>query len=265
MMIAALAKAYQVLREPAYMTAACNAADFVLHSLRTPDGDLIRRYREGEAAHAGFADDYAFLVWGLIELYEATFRVGFLTEAVALNDRMLELFWDDSGKGFFFTGEENETLIARTKELYDGAVPSCNSVGVLNLMRLGRMTGRVDLEQKADEAIKAFSSELAEVPMAHTQFLSALDFLLGPSREIVIAGDPDSEGTMRMIEKIHARFLPNKILLLRGVGDDVDKLAELAPFVEPLLPVEGRPTAYICEQYACKTPVTDADSLDNVL
>jgi len=265
MMIAALAKAHQALKEPAYVAAAANAADFILNRLRTSDGTLIRRYREGEAAHAGFADDYAFLVWGLIELYEATFEVRFLKEAVALNDRMLDLFWDESGKGFFFTGKENERLIAQTKELYDGAVPSCNSLGVLNLMRLGRMTGRVELEQKADEAIKAFSSELAEVPMAHTQFMNALDFVIGPSREIVIAGDSDSEMTMRMIEKIHARFLPNKVLLLREGGENGDRLIDLSPFVEPLLPIEGRPTAYICEQYACKTPVTDPNSLENVL
>ena len=265
MMIAALAKAYQALKEPAYIAAASNAADFIMDKLRAPDGALIRRYREGEAAHAGFADDYAFLVWGLIELYEATFQVRFLKQAVVLNDRMLELFWDDSGKGFFFTGKENERLIAQTKELYDGAVPSCNSLGVLNLMRLARMTGRVDLEQKADEAIKAFSSELAEAPMAHTQFMNALDFMIGPSREIVIAGDPDSDITVRMIEKIHARFLPNKILMLRGLGENLDQLIELSPFVEPLLPIEGRPTAYVCEQYACKTPVADADSLENVL
>ena len=265
LMIAALAKAYQALKEPAYIAAASNAADFIMDKLRAPDGALIRRYREGEAAHAGFADDYAFLVWGLLELYEATFQVGFLKQAVVLNDRMLELFWDDSGKGFFFTGKENERLIAQTKELYDGAVPSCNSVGVLNLMRLARMTGRVDLEQKADEAIKAFSSELAEAPMAHTHFMNALDFMIGPSREIVIAGDPDSDITVRMIEKIHARFLPNKILMLRGPRGNLDQLIELSPFVEPLLPIEGRPTAYVCEQYACKTPVTDADSLENVL
>ena len=265
MMIAALAKAYQALKEPAYLAAASNAADFIMDKLRAPDGALIRRYREGEAAHAGFADDYAFLVWGLIELYEASFQVRFLKQAVVLNDRMLELFWDDSGKGFFFTGKENERLIAQTKELYDGAVPSCNSLGVLNLMRLARMTGRVDLEQKADEAIKAFSSELAEAPMAHTQFMNALDFMIGPSREIVIAGDPDSEITVRMIEKIHARFLPNKILMLRGLGENLDQLVELSPFVEPLLPIGDRPTAYVCEQYACKTPVTDADSLENVL
>jgi uncharacterized protein len=261
LMIAALAKGAQAMQDRAFSGAAGRAADFVLGQMRTPQGRLYRRYRDGDAAIPGFLEDYAFLVWGLIELYEATFQVRYLEEAVHLNRMMIEYFWDEEGGGFYFSGRENETLIARPKELYDGATPSGNSVAALNLLRLARMTGKTDLENKTERLLGAFAAAVAEAPMAFTQFLNFLDFYLGPSREIVLAGDPNWETSRAMAAEIQQRFLPNKVLLFRAEGEAGRSLASLCPFVEGMHAIGQKTTAYLCEGYACKTPLTDPTAL----
>jgi len=261
LMIAALAKASQALREPEYAAAARRAAEFVLTRMKTQEGRLLRRFREGEVAYAGYLDDYAFLVWGLIELYETTFEVRYLEEAVAMNRVMLDLFWDEAGGGLYFTGSGNERLISRGKEAHDGALPSGNSVAALNLLRLGRMTGDTELEKRAEGIFRAFGGQVAALPMAHTHFLMAVDFMLGPSQEIVISGDLAVAATQSMVDLVHRVFLPNRVLMLKEEGKEGERLATLASYVEPLGPVDGRPTAYVCENFACSKPVTDLDGL----
>jgi uncharacterized protein YyaL (SSP411 family) len=265
LMIAAFARGYQVFGDQAYADAARNAAVFILKNLRTADGRLLRRYRQGDAAYPGYLDDYAFLVWSLIELYEATFEVSYLEEAITLNEAMIEIFWDKQGGGLYFTGKGNERLITQSKEIYDGALPSGNSVAVLNFLRLGRMTGNVGLEEKAEQLTRAFSSQVQDQPMAYTQLLSALDFMIGPSREIVIAGDPALETTQAMVKAVHTKFLPNKVLLLRSQGSAGERLVSLSPFVEAMRSMNRQPTAYVCEQYACKTPVKNVEQLESAL
>jgi len=265
LMIAAMAKGYGALGDSEYVNAAGRAAAFALRKLRKPNGALLRRYRQGEGAYPGYLDDYAFLVWGLLELYEATHEISYLEEAVAINRVMIELFQDESGAGFFFTGKENEKLISRSKEVYDGALPSGNSVAALNLLRLGRMTGNIDLEQKADEMMREFSGQVSTVPMGYTQFLSALDFLIGPSREIVIAGDPSHETARAMVSLVHRKFLPNKVLLLRHEGEGDGRLLALSPFVAGMRPINNQPAVYLCEQYACTTPITSMVDLESAL
>ncbi len=255
LMIAALAKGYQALGDQAYVDAARKAADFILKNLRTSDGRLLRRYRNGEAAYPGYLDDYAFMVWGLIELYEATFEVTYLEAAIALNREMIDIFWDKKGGGLYFTGKGNEALITRSKEIYDGALPSGNSVAALNFMRLGRMTGRIDLEKKAEQLTATFSREVTAQPVGYTQLLSALEFMLGPAQEIVIAGDLGLDSTRDMVRVVHAGFLPNKVVLLHQNGPDGKRLEALSPFVKEMRPINQKPTVYVCEQYACKVPV----------
>jgi uncharacterized protein YyaL (SSP411 family) len=261
LMIAALAKGYKALGNELYIDAAKQAASFILEKLRKPDGQLFRRYRQGDVAYPGYLDDYSFLVWGLIELYEATFNISYLKDAIEINKGMIDLFWDDSKGGFYFTGKDNEILIARSKEIYDGALPSGNSVAALNLLRLARMTGNTDLEKRADQLAEAFSSHVAALPMGYSQFLNALDFMVGPSLEIVIVGDPSHETTRAMLQVVNKIFLPNKVLLLQPGGDEGRILSTLAPFVEALHPINHQPTVYLCEQYVCKTPITDLENL----
>jgi uncharacterized protein YyaL (SSP411 family) len=265
LMIAAFAKGYQAFGNQVYADTARRAADFILKNLRTFDGRLLRRYRQGDAAYPGYLDDYAFLVLGLIELYEATFEVSYLTEAIKLNEAMVDIFWDKQGEGLFFTGQGNEPLITRSKEVYDGALPSGNSVAALNFLRLSRMTGNINLEQKAEQLIRAFSRQVADQPMAYTQLLIALDFMIGPSQEIVVAGDPTLTNTQAMIHAAQRSFLPNKVLLLRLQGTKGKKLATLSPFVEAMGSINNQPTVYVCETYSCKTPIKDVDALKAIL
>ena len=163
---------------------------FLLRELRREDGRLLARYRDGEAAFLGYVDDYAFLVWGLIELYETTFELRYLREAVQLNAEMLRLFGDEEKGGLFFYGSDAEQLLTRPKEIYDGAMPSGNGAAALNMLRLSRLTYDAKLSQAADEQLQAFAGAVSQYPPGHALTLAALDFAYGEASEIVIAGDP---------------------------------------------------------------------------
>jgi len=265
LMIAALARAYQALGESTYRDAAQRSADFVLNQQRNDNGRLYRRYRLGERAIPGFLEDYAFVVWGLIELYESTFEVRYLQEALALNQAMVDLFWDETGGGFFFSGKDNEQLIAQSKDIYDGATPSGNSVAVMNLLRLGRMTGDTALEKRAESSIRTFASQVAAYPMGFTQLLAAVDFLIGPSQEIVVAGDPRNETTQGMIQEIHRAFLPNKVFLFREPAARHSDIDDVAPFVKDIAAASDQPTLFWCEEFACKEPITSREKLHDAL
>ena len=261
LMIAAMAKAYQAIGDQSFVEAARRGADFILKRLKAPGPRLYRRYRQGEVANPGYADDYAFLVWGLLELYEATFDLGYLEEAGELNRVMLELFWDEDHGGVFFTGREHEGLIARNKEIYDGAVPSSNSVAVLNLIRLGRMTGSPGLTEKANEVATAFSKRIRAYPSAYTQFLAGLEFMIGPSHEIVVVGDLGRETTRAMVHAVRRAFLPNKVLLSRRNGEPDGRVDRLAPEVKGLAQADASPAVYLCQGSVCSRALTTTSEL----
>jgi len=265
LMIAALAKGAQILGREAYARDAARAASFILSRMKTGQGGLLRRYRLGDAALPGYLDDYAYFVWGLIELYEATFDPAWLEEALALSKTMEAWFGDEDGGGFYFSGRGNEELIARKKEAYDGALPSGNAVAALNLLRLGRMTGDPGLEALADKTIRAFAGQLIEYPGAHAFFLQALDFAIGPAREIVIAGDPEAPDSVAVVQAVRKRFQPGRVLLFKPDGEAGRRLAELAPFVREMGPEDGRATVYVCQDHACRRPVSDPGLLSEVL
>jgi uncharacterized protein YyaL (SSP411 family) len=265
LMIAALAKGAQALNEPKYAEAARRAADFLLKNLRRSDGRLLHRYRDGEAAIPGYLDDYAFLVWGLLELYETAFEVRYLKEALHLTEEMINIFWDERKGGFYFTGQDAEEVLARIKQYHDGAIPSGNSVASLNLLRLGKITANDRLERIAEELIRSFGGQVNRSPTGFTQFLVALDFALGPTKEIVVAGDLDGKGTKRMLRSLQGRFLPRKFLILHPEGKDRKAIEELAPFVKEQVSIDGKPTAYVCENYACKLPTTDEADLISMI
>ncbi|EFK08668.1 conserved hypothetical protein [delta proteobacterium NaphS2] len=265
LMITALFKGYRALGDAAYVTAAQNSLQFILNTLRKEDGCLIRRYREGETAHAGYLDDYAFLVWALIEGYESTFNPNHLKTAMVLTHTMLDLFWDSENGGFFFTGRENETLIARSRDAQDGAIPSGNSVAALTLLQLGRLTGDTSFEEKANALMQAFSGQMDAYPSAHTQMLQALDFVIGPTQEVVIAGTRHDRNTDVMLKVIQQNFLPRQVALLVSSNEERERVAGLAPYVKEMVPVEGKATAYICRRHACQAPVTDPEAMEKAL
>ncbi|NLX04685.1 MAG: thioredoxin domain-containing protein, partial [Phycisphaerae bacterium] len=265
LMIAAMAKAGRVLDEPAYVEAARGGAEFVLGRMRKEDGRLLHRYREGEAGIEGNLDDYAFLVWGLIELYEAEFEVGLLRTALALNGLMLADFWDEKEGGLFFAAEGAESLLVRQKQVYDGAVPSGNSVAMLNLLRLGRITANSDFEVKADRLARAFGSDVERLPAAYTQLLVAIDFGIGPTFELTVAGKKEAEDTQRMLRTVHSKFVPNKVVIHRPSGEDEPEIARFAEFVKNQTTLDDHATAYVCVNYACQEPTTDPERVVELL
>ena len=266
LMISSLAFAYRVLEEPAYREAAERSARFIIENLVADDGRLHHRYRDGEAGIAGTLDDYAFFIHGLIDLYEATFNVSHLVEADRLARLMCDLFWDDRDGGFFFTARGGEQLIIRNKEVYDGAIPSGNSVACLDLLRLGRMTANTEFESRARTLMRAFSDDIAGLPASHSFMLAALDFDIGPSNEIVLAAGGDPETVRQMVRVIYGDFIPNKVVLLRPATEvEAQPLLGLAPFAAEYRPVEGRTAAYVCANHACRAPARSFEELRHLL
>ncbi len=264
LMIAALARAARVLNEPQYLDAARAAIEFIFARMKTADGRLLHRFCKGEAAVTANLDDYAFLIWGLIESYEAGFAAGDLREALALQGIIDGHFRDLDG-GYFSTPDDGETLLFRPKEGHDGAVPSGNAVTLMNLVRLGRMTGDHRREAEAAALGRAFAGSLQHIPSAHAQWMIALELLTAPSREVVIAGLRGGEDTSALLAVIRRRYLPNLTLLMRPEGEDAPAIAAIAPFTKEMRAIEGRAAAYVCAGFSCRQPVTDPKALAALL
>lgn len=264
LMIAALARASRVFNKSEWAEAASASVRFIENHLVRSDGRLLARYRDGEAAYPAYIDDYAFLVWGLLELYEADFSPKYLQQAIQYNQRMIDLFWDGENGGFFFYGKDSEQLFARPKEVYDGATPSGNSVAALNMLRLSRITGNQQFEDLAEKQIKAFAGEIAEHPSAYSYFLMAAQFAIGPTKEIVIAGTIGEENTENMMGILHSMFLPLSVLILH---DEINRreIVDLIPFIKDQKMKDGKATAYVCENFSCQSPVTESDQLKEIL
>jgi hypothetical protein len=226
---------------------------------------LLKRYRDGQAGLPAHLDDYAFFSWGLLELYEATFETRYLEQAVALTDAMLEHFGGGDDGGFFLTADDGEPLLVRTREVYDGALPSGNSVAAMNLVRLGRITGNPDYERAADGVLRAFTDTVERAPQHFTRLLMAVDLAAGPSFEVVIAGERGAEDTEAMISALRRPFLPNKVVLFRDSAVDPPDIARLAPFTEAQRAQGGQATAYVCRAHACEAPTTDATQMLTLL
>ncbi len=265
LMIAALALGGQVFDEALYVDAARKAIAFIMANMRGPDGRLYHRYREREAAKQGTIDDYAFLIWGLLNLYEATFDIRYLRDALELNGDMLDHFWDKRDGGFFFIADDAEKLPVRQKEVFDAAIPSGNSVAALNLFRLARITGEIDYEARAERTITISADRVRQAPQAFTMLLCALDFELGPSYEIVIVGRPTADDTRQMLKAIRTRFIPNKIVIVKPAGHDSPDVVHFADFIKAQTSIEGKATAYICRNYSCDLPTNDIGKLVELL
>jgi len=265
LMAAAMARASVVLSEPEYRTAAEKAVDFVMKQMRDDAGRLFHRFRDGEVAIQAFLDDYAFLTWALIELYDASLEPVHLENAIQLQDAAVDLFWDDARGGFFFTADGAEDLLVRQKEVYDGAMPSGNSVAMANLVRLSRLTGRADLAKRADQLATAFAPEVSRMPSAHTHLLTALQAAASPSLEIVVAGTSGSNDTSRLLRTVRGVSVPGAALLFVPSGSDGDPIRKLAPFAAGYGPVEGHAAAYVCRDFTCRLPTTDPKELSRLL
>ncbi len=260
LMIAALAKSTQVFNEPQFTAAAIKAAEFILNTLQDENGRLLHRYRNGEAAIQATLNDYVFLIWGLLELYEATSIIYYLENAIQLQDQLIAHFWDSDHGGFYMTADDGERLISRPKEIYDGAIPSGNSVAMLNLLRLGRITANAQYETYAAALSDTFANTVSLAPTGYTQLLSGINFSIGPALEIVIVGDPETPDTQAMLAAIRGVYLPNKVVVVRPPGDDaaINKFAEYTRHHQM---VDGKATAYVCMNYFCQQPTTDINTM----
>ena len=256
LMIASLAKGARVLGEPRFAKAAAKAADFILNNVRR-DGRLLRTYRAGKARLTGYLNDYAFLTAGLINLYEATFDPKWLREAETLTDTAIEYYYDQKGGAFFFTANDAEKLLARSKSPHDGAIPSGNSITAMNLLRLSIMLDRKDYREKSESVFRAFSARIEDSPGAFEALLCAADFYHARVKEIVVVGDPTSKDTTALLGTIYGRYLPNKVVA--GMSDATDETP--SPLLKGKTRMQGRSTVYVCEKYRCKLPVTTPKDL----
>ena len=248
LMIAALSKAARAFQISEYAEEAVRSADFILGTMW--DGEeLLHRYREGEASIGGFLNDYAFMTWGLIELYQATHEKRFLDAAIRVNEVMMAQFTDPEG-GFFFTSSEAEELLARRKELYDGAIPSGNSVAFMNLMKLSRLTGDTSFEEEAAKLLRFFSSTVLGSPHGYSMLLSGLDFAFGPSTEVVVSGDAGE-----VIAQLDQRYLPSTVVhrYSEELEASVGYLAGMKPGDET--------TVYVCTGFVCNLPTGDMEKV----
>jgi uncharacterized protein YyaL (SSP411 family) len=267
LLISSLARAGAVLDEPRYTEAAVAAARFIREKMAAPGGRLFRTYRAGKTKGAAFLEDYAFLGNAYVDLYETTFDVEHVREAVRLADVILADFADSTadstGGGFFFTPASHESLIVRLKDPYDSATPSGNSVAVRLLLRLARLCDREDYRQAAEGALRLYTDLATRAPGAFPEMLIVLSEHLSPSREIAIVGARGADDTRALLRAVHARFLPGAALAFREAsaskGSDIEKVI---PLLEGKTALEGRATAYVCRNHACRAPVTDVAALE---
>ncbi len=266
LMIAAFAKAGAAFGEPRYVEAATRAADYLLDHMRTPEGRLFRTSGVGlQPKLNGYLEDYAFLADGLVTLYEATFAPKYLRAAAGLAEVMLAHFADPTGPGFFYTADDHEKLIARTKDLHDGSTPSGNAMAVTALLRLAKLCDRQDFAAKAEETLRAYRGMMEEHPSACGQLLVALDFCLGPVQEIAVVGPASEPDTQAVLTAIRKSFRPNVVVAFHDPATG-NPPTDLIPLLKDRPAVGGTVTTYICENFVCQPPrlgPTAANYLDN--
>ncbi|MDP3980979.1 MAG: thioredoxin domain-containing protein [Chlamydiota bacterium] len=265
LMIASLARGARVLGEEKYAKAAEKAAQFILTTMRRDDGRLMHRYRDGETAITGFLDDYAFFIYGLIELYQSTFNSRYLLEAVLLAQDMQKFFGDTQSGGFFLTGTDAPTLIIRSKDIYDGAIPSGNAIAALDLLILSAYTENASLTVNAQKIFSAYAYQILQNPNAYAQMLVAFDFYMGPVREIVFSGDLNQPSIQAMRDETAKHFLPRAVMALHPKTEGKKEIEALIPFIRDYDLIAEEPVAYVCVNRVCQLPSKNPESLSKLL
>jgi uncharacterized protein YyaL (SSP411 family) len=258
--IAAFSRAARAFSERRYADVAGKAASFILGTMRSGDGGLLHRSRDGRTGIDAMAADYAFLVYGLTELYMATYRPPVLSAALELQRVFDTRFWDQKRSGYFSSPPENDDLLVRQKDFYDGAIPSANSVAFLNLIRLSHLTGDTAYEKRADSLAKIYTPLLSRSPAAYTFFLSGLTAVFGPATSVVIATGNDTMVSDDMTRALDQGFYPFAVAL-RKTPAIAEDLSAIAPFTREMVPAGGMPTSYVCSRKSCSKPVTSVEEL----
>ena len=266
MLISALARSSQVLHEPRYSEAAQRAASMIeTHLYSRETGRLKRRYRLGAAEVDGFLSDYANMVQGLLDLYEASFELRWLNWALRLQRTQDSLFWDNKQGGYFTTFRSDEHLLWKDREAYDGAEPSPNSVAAMNLLRIWQMTEDDTARDRAVKTISTFGAQLNKTPETMPAMMSAYHALNSVQRQIVIAGAPQAADTRLMLDLVWQRYMPNSILMLADQGAGQQNLVRKLPFIANMRPKNGKATAYVCQNYICNLPSNDPKVVAHLL
>ena len=266
LMISAYARGAQVLDEPRYLKSATQAANFVrAHLWDDSRKTLFRSYRDGRSEVEGFADDYAFVVQGLLDLYEASFDIEWLKFATQLQETQDRLFFDEKNGGYFTTSGKDASVLLRMKDDNDSAEPAASSIAALNLLRLAQIRDERQIEDRAKKTIAAFGPTLSHFASAMPQMLVAVDFSSSKPRQIVIAGKKDAPKTKALLAEVHRHFLPKTILLLADGTEGQKYLGEKLEAIRAMSMVDGKPAAYVCENFTCKAPVTDSKKLAELL
>src|SRR6266542_2757619 len=266
LMISAYARAAQVLDDPRYLQIATRAATFLRANLYDQSRKILyRNYRGGRSDIEGFADDYAFVIQGLLDFYEASFDVDWLKFAVELQETQDRSFFDEKNGGYFSTSGKDQSVFLRMKDDNDGAEPAASSVAALNLLRLSQFRDDKTMAERARKTIDAFATTLSHFPSAMPQMLVALDYWLSKPRQIVIAGKKDAPETKALLSEVHRHFLPKTILVLADGAEGQKFLGEKNEAIRAMSLVEGKPAAYVCENFTCKAPVTEAEQLAKLL
>jgi uncharacterized protein YyaL (SSP411 family) len=260
LMIGALALGARILSQPEYERAARRAADFVLQTMKDENGRLFHRFRDGELAVEAHAGDYAFLIHGLLSLYQTSFDLGLAEQARDLQQEMTANFWDEENGGFFSTPRGSAELPVRPKELYDGAIPSANSVALHNLLLLSRLTADPQMEDRAQAQIRAFAGTVKSQPSAFTYFLCGLDFALRPGEEIVITGEPLAPDTRELLAALNVNFTPNKVAIVK-TAQNAGQLNKFAGYTDGLEVISGQATAHVCRNGSCTGSTTDTETM----
>lgn len=264
LMITAFARAGRVLEEPRYLQAAQRAAQFIRQEL-WKDGALLRSYRQGASTVPGFADDYAFLIAGLLALYEADFNVQWLQWAVDLQGAMDGRFLDQEHGGYFSVAPGAQDILLRMKEDYDGAEPSPNSIAAQNLAKLAQLTGQEKYAREAGRTLAVFGERVKDTPTAMPRLLCAVEAAQGKPRQIVIAGQPNAADTKALLQEVAQSYQPDTVLLLADGGPGQQWLGERLEFLQTMGPIGGKAAAYVCENFACQLPVTEPAKLREAL
>jgi uncharacterized protein len=266
LMISAYARGAQVLDEPRYLEVATRAAKFLRANLYEEKSKLLyRNYRGGRSDIQGFADDYAFVIQGLLDLYEASFDVEWLKFAVQLQETQDRLFFDEQNGGYFSTSGKDKSVFLRMKDDNDGAEPAASSIAALNLLRLAQFRDDKQMAERAQKTIDAFAATLSNFPSAMPEMLVALDYFLSKPRQIVIAGKKDAAGTIALLREVNRHFLPKAVLFLADAADGQKYLGDKNEVLRAMSPIDGKPAAYVCENFTCKAPVTDPKQLAGLL
>jgi len=260
LMIGAFARASSILNETRYLEAAEQAAQFVINTLfESRRRRLLRRYRNNEAGLDAHLEDYASFVLGLLDLYEASFDPVWIDHAVNLTELQIDLFYDRNDGGFFDTSGEDPSLFIRSKDDHDGAIPAGNAVAAYNLFRLAAMTENKEWYETAKQTVSTFAERLNRDPSSIPQMMIANDYTSAKSVQIVIAGLPDQPDTRKMLREVHRRFLPYQTLFLADESSRQERLAVYLPFLRDITRIDGKATAYVCEDYVCRRPTTKVD------